>query len=121
MNYFELFLLRTFINLDMGIDPRNDPRLMELRSGSQTGTTTPDIDRPADGEQPLAEGAAAAATGEGGEEGEEGDGKLLVKHNMFLINQIFSQDLKLVEKVKLKKSKNIKILQSEHLVDQRKN
>lgn len=56
--------------LDMGIDPRMDPRLAELRSGSgsQTGTTTPDIDRPGtDGEQPAEVGAE-------NEEGEEGEG-----------------------------------------------
>lgn len=54
--------------LEMGIDPRMDPRLVELRSGSHTGATTPDIDRPGtDGEQP--------ADAPENEEGEEGDGK----------------------------------------------
>lgn len=50
---------------EMGIDPRK----AELRSGSQTGTTTPDLDRPEAEETPEGEG----------EEGEEAEGKFLIR------------------------------------------
>lgn len=54
---------------EMGIDPRK----AELRSGSQTGTTTPDLDRP--------DGVEEAVEGEG-EEGEEAEGKCLIRRSL---------------------------------------
>jgi hypothetical protein len=56
-----------------------DPRIADLRSGSQTGTTTPDLDRTEGEENPEAEA----------EEGEEAEGMNLLQTSTKLITKLF--------------------------------
>lgn len=62
--YFLLHNFKHFTQLETGIDPR----VADLRSGSQTGTTTPDVIDRADGAEETPE------AGEN-EEGDEAEGK----------------------------------------------
>jgi hypothetical protein len=82
-------------------EPGIDPRIADLRSGSQTGTTTPDLDRTEGDENPEGE--------EG--EGEDAEGEKIIEFILYQKNFLYKKVQKQERKRKKRAKKNRKIWQ----------